>query len=252
VTLFDERRVTLETCQNFRDLGGYETSDGRTVRWNRLYRADTLHRLTPADMATLVDLGLRTVIDLRASDELERHGRVRVAEHDIAYHHLAMIDEVMGPGRPVLLSPDEEPPPAGVFYLRMLEHARPVVRTALGLLAGPDSLPAVFHCTAGKDRTGILAAVVLGLLGVPEATIVADYVATEEARAEREAFLAVHDPEYLARLEAMPAASRDARAETMHLFLDGLAEQHGSADALAAWIGVGDDVVGRLRGALLE
>ncbi|HMD46264.1 MAG TPA: tyrosine-protein phosphatase [Acidimicrobiales bacterium] len=252
MTTFAERRVPLETCHNFRDLGGYETTDGRRVRWGRLYRADTLHRLTPHDTATLLALGLRTVIDLRAADELEHHGPVRVAEHDIAHHHLPILDAVMGENRPVLLAEGEEMPPIGVFYVRMLDHGRSAVSRALEVLAGPGALPAVFHCTAGKDRTGILAAVVLSLLGVPEDTIVADYALTEEARASREAYLAEHDPEYYATLQAMAPWSRAAVPETMETFLAGLADQHGSAHALAASLGVGDEVTERLRTELLE
>ena len=104
-----DRRVPLEAGFNFRDLGGHETADGRRVRSGVLYRADTLHRLTAADLDVLRGLGLRTVIDLRTRAELERFGRAGLADDEVAHHHLPMVDEVRSPEaraqRPVADSP---------------------------------------------------------------------------------------------------------------------------------------------------
>ena len=247
-----ERLVRLETCHNFRDLGGYPTADGRTLAWGRLYRADTLQRLTADDLDTVLRLDIRTVIDLRAHNELERHGRLTTQGHEISYHHLPMIDEVMGPDRPPAPERRELPDDLGAFYVQMLEGATSAVTSALAILAAPAALPAVFHCMAGKDRTGILAAVVLGLLGVADEDIVEDYVLTEQCRADRDAFLAEHDPEYLAYLDTLPTFARETRADSMWVFLGHVRERYGSISGFFDSAGLDRFVVEGLRQALLS
>ena len=86
-----ERRIALEGAVNFRDLGGYATGDGRRTRWRTLFRADGLGDLTAADLEVLRDLGIRTVVDLRSGDELER-GRLDVDAHPVAFHHFLFIE----------------------------------------------------------------------------------------------------------------------------------------------------------------
>ena len=246
------RVVLLETCQNFRDIGGYGTADGRRVAWGRLYRADTLHRLSPADLEALVRLDIRTVVDLRARNEVERHGRLTAHGHDITYHHMPMLDRVMGPDRPPEAPHDEVPTDLGAFYIRMLDEGRTAIAGALRIMSEPGATPAVFHCMAGKDRTGILAAVVLGCLGVPDEDIVHDYVLTEAQRAVRDAYLAEHDPEYLAYLDSLPPFARETRPETMWSFLNHVGDVSGSMSGYLEHTGVGSDVVAALRDALLE
>jgi protein-tyrosine phosphatase len=246
-----DRRVTLETCQNFRDMGGYHTTTGRTVAWGRLYRADTLHRLNPADLQTIVDLGIRTVIDLRSHSELDQHGQIQVGDNEIAYHHLSMLDEVAGTERTEPAPTAEPPATLGEAYTRMLGVGTPAIAKAVRLLADPTAVPAVFHCMAGKDRTGILAAVVLGALDVPDDEIVADYVLTEDTREARNAFLAVHDPDYLVYLQTLPSYALETKAESMREFLLTTRSAHGSMRAFLAVNGVDGATVDRLAEAVL-
>jgi protein-tyrosine phosphatase len=242
--------VLLETCQNFRDLGGYATSGGRTVAWGRLYRADTLHRLSAADLDAIVALDVRTVIDLRGHGELERHGRIHVGDHDIAYHHLPMLDEVAGEDRRP--SPPEPVADLGEAYVRMLGEGTPTIAQSVRLLARPDALPAVFHCMAGKDRTGILAAVILGALEVPDDEIVADYVLTADVREARTAYLAVHDPDYLLHLQSLPPYALETKAASMESFLAHVRRQYGSMRGFLSEVGVDGVTVDRLAEALLD
>jgi protein-tyrosine phosphatase len=247
---FAARQVTLETCQNFRDLGGYETEGGGHVRWGRLFRADTLHRLSEPDRAVLAGLGLRTVIDLRATDEVARNGWAPLAGSSVTYHHLPMVDEMMGPARE---GPRPEiPSEPGAAYIEMLGGARPAIARAVTVLARPGGVPAVFHCTAGKDRTGILAAVVLGALGVADELIVQDYVLTEHCRAAREVFLAEHDPAYLRFLESLPPVVRDTQPASMERFLAHVHAEHGSIPSMLAADGVGPAELASLRAELVE
>lgn len=252
----DWRLVELETCHNFRDLGGYESADGRRIAWGRLYRADTLDRLSPNDLETIGRLDIRTVIDLRAQNEIERHGRMEVAGRGISYHHLPMIDEVMGPDRRAVEPPDENvprevPDDLGNFYAQMLEGATSAVVSALEILATPGALPGVFHCMAGKDRTGILAAVILSLVDVADEDIVEDYALTEQRRAHRDAFLARTDPEYLAYLDSLPPFARETRPGSMRAFLGHVEDRYGSIGSYFGAAGLEPAVVEQLRDALL-
>jgi protein-tyrosine phosphatase len=246
-----DRRVALEAGFNFRDLGGHETAGGRRVRTGVLYRADTLHRLTAADLDVLRGLGLRTVIDLRTRTELERFGRAGLTDDEVAHHHLPMIDEVRSPESRRL---EDEPTPEqrGELYLRMLEGGGPAVAASLRLLAAPGALPAVFHCTAGKDRTGVLAAIVLGQLGVPDDAIAEDYALTEESVEATRAWLEANDPASTAARATYPTWIWEAPAETMLAFLRRVRQDHGSITDLLVGLGLTPAILDALAMALLE
>ncbi len=184
-----ERMIALEGAVNFRDLGGYAASAGTRTRWRTLFRADGLGELTEADLSVLDTLGIRTVIDLRSGTELER-GRFDVDAHPVAFHHFPFIDEL-----PDAQEFDRRPGLLGSQYLEMVRDAGGQILASLEVLATPDALPAVFHCTAGKDRTGVLSAIVLSLLGVDEPTVVADYALSGAAMQRLRAKLLVKYPE---------------------------------------------------------
>lgn len=253
MTTFADRVVPFGTCFNFRDLGGYQTEGGARVRWKTLFRADTLHRLDGADLDAFHRLGLRTVIDLRSQHELDDHGQLRPRADGggSAVHHLPMIDEVGGPSRPIA-----EPPPvrltAGEAYVSMADLGRQAIGRAVTLLARSDGVPAVFHCTAGKDRTGILAAVVLAALGVSDDDIVHDYMLTAECRTARDAYLQVHDPDYYAFVQSLPAAIREMDAESIPTMLRWIRDEHGSVTEYLRAGGVDQVTLTALQANLLE
>jgi len=174
-----DRLVPFEASFNCRDIGGYETVDGRRVRRGCVFRSDTLHRLTAADLERARELGIRTVIDLRSTDELTEWGRFAHAD-SVAFHHLPLFEQEE-PG----LEPfdhDDPEPPVGEMYVQMATAGRDALATSLRVIAeGEHSV--VFHCAAGKDRTGILAALLLSTLGVSEDLVVADYEISEHALA---------------------------------------------------------------------
>jgi protein-tyrosine phosphatase len=244
----NQRVVDLEGCFNFRDLGGYRTVDGRCVRWQRLFRADGLHRLTEADLAQLAGLGLATVIDLRTEKELDEVGRIAWPAPDLAFHHLPMIDVL----------PDQTTYPAWVDagyvadrYVEILEKGRDAVAEALAILTDPTAYPAVFHCAAGKDRTGLLAAVVLGLLNVSDEDIVADYALSQHGMTRMLAWLRAERPEAREQIDGRASAIVAAEPETMSLFLARVRERHGSFAGYADFLGVASAVV-HLQHALLD
>ena len=244
------RLVGFDACFNFRDLGGYRSIDGRSLRHGRLFRSDTLHRLSEDDLHLFRELGLRTVIDLRASTEIEQFGRLREdGGVDLVWHHVPMVDGM------VLRRVEGEEPPAplttapGEAYLGMMGDATSVVRV-FSLLS--EGLPAVFHCTSGKDRTGMVAAMTLDLLGVPDEVIGADYELTNAARPRATAWIVEHEPDFGDFLAQIPDDRRTARAETILAFLGGVRSAHGSVEAMLRSKGLSAEAVARLRDELLE
>lgn len=249
----DPRRlVRLDAVHNFRDLGGYELGDGRELGWGRLFRADGLHRLTAGDVAVMDALGVRTVVDLRSSAELDEHGHYPFGRHPVAFHHLPVLDATWQ--RDELPPVDDTEEGATEFlvwaYRDMLDRAADRFAYAIGVLAVPGALPAVFHCAAGKDRTGLLAALVLGGLGVDHEVIVADYALTRSGMERMRAWVRVNHPEMAERMGETPAFMLAANPEAMRVVLAGLVAEHGSIRAYLSSIGVGRALLDQLADAL--
>lgn len=172
---FVRRHVPFERCFNFRDVGGYATADGRVVRWGRYFRAGTPHRMTSGDLDRARQLRLASVIDLRRPDELRASaGRPPLADPPVQYHQLPVVPE----GGSDLLNERYGHGISGARYFGYLEAGPEYFRRAFEVLADPASYPALVHCTAGKDRTGVLTALVLDLLGVPRPVVEADFALT--------------------------------------------------------------------------
>src|SRR4051794_27718287 len=182
-----ERLVKLEGTLNFRDLGGYIAEDGRRVRWGRLFRSDGLHGLTDADHELLAAIGLRTIYDLRWPSERERQPS-RLPAGGVVVHHLAVGEDPQGDDliEQVFAGGIEEIPMEQLaeIYDQLLDQGAGTFATLLTHLCDRDALPAVFHCSAGKDRTGLSAALLLRLLGVPEDVVLDDYELSTTYRTE--------------------------------------------------------------------
>ena len=240
-----ERLIALEGAVNFRDLGGYDAGGGMRTRWRTLFRADGLGDLTEGDFATMRALGVRTVIDLRSAEELER-GRFDVDAHPVTFHHFPVIERL-----PDADAFDKQPGLLGTQYLDMVRDAGPAFVSVLEILAAPGSLPAVFHCTAGKDRTGVLSAIVLSLLGVDEPTVVADYALSGAAMTRLRAKIIVKYPDSRETIESLTDVF-SAEPAQMEALLDHVRATHGSVDAYVAGLGAGPSLIAALRAALLE
>jgi protein-tyrosine phosphatase len=240
-----DRLIALEGAVNFRDLGGYTTFDGHRTRWRVLFRADGLGELTEADLTIMRELGIRTVVDLRSGHEVEQ-SRFDVDAHPVTFHHFPFIKSL-----PNVEDFERAPGFLGTQYTEMLDDASTQIVGALTALAAPEARPAVFHCTAGKDRTGLLSALVLSLLGVPEETIVADYALSGEAMARLRAKLMVKYPDGKSFIADSDAVFSADPANMVTLFAH-LRARYGTVSAYASEVGVPDDVVSGLREALLE
>ncbi len=241
------RNLEFEGCVNFRDLGGYATSDGRTVAWRRLFRADGLNKLSGADLDQLSELGLATVIDLRTLDEAEQRGSFPVDRLPVSYLGLPLTDVL--PTTETL--PDwKEAAYVATRYGAMVAEGGPMLTSAIDALAAADALPAVMHCSAGKDRTGVLSALLLAFLGVPDETIVSDYALSAEAMDRLLERLKAEYPEAQDEVERYAPAILHVVPETMEQFLAELRAAYGTYDELAASLGVTSSV-GILRSSVL-
>ncbi|MFI6297911.1 tyrosine-protein phosphatase [Nonomuraea sp. NPDC050790] len=238
------RHIEFANIHNFRDVGGYVAHDGRSVRWQRLYRADSLSWLAGPDLDTFRALKVRTVIDLRHPSEVERRGRVPEAE-GLRYHNLPV------EGRKWDL--DTFDPSTGVErfladrYLEVSEDGVPLLRSAIETIADADNAPVVIHCAAGKDRTGILIALVLSLAGVSPTDIVADYALTALATPR---FVADWQTKH--RDSLMWAGFGAAPAGAMTIFLAEMERRHGSLPQYCSNVlEVEPETVTKLRAHLL-
>ena len=246
----DTRRlVALEASHNFRDVGGYSTDDARETRWGVLYRADGLGLLTDDDRQTLGMLGLRTVIDLRSHAELAERGRFPVDVIELDYEHLPILDELWSQERVAHFANDRE------FllwaYRDMLEVGAHRFGAAISRLARPGALPAIFHCTAGKDRTGLLAALLLSALGVRREEVLTDYALTAAGIVRMIAWAKRESPEAAARMASTPAWFFAALPEALDEILDDLCDSHGSIREYVRSIGVTDEELTDLSHELL-
>ncbi len=237
------RLLPIAGAFNIRDLGGYAHAGGET-RWRRILRGDGLHRLTPQGIEDLVAAGVVMVVDLRHDNELASHPNPFRDHATVAYRHLSLFEDLAPSamtGGDVLLD----------LYIEALERRGPAIAGILAALAeGPDGT-VLFHCTAGKDRTGLIAALILALAGVEARTIVEDYartgthiaplLATILAEAEARGM----DPEGLRPLLACEPL-------TMTRTLEHIERRWGSADGYLAAVGLDAATATRLRARLLE
>ena len=245
----DMRRLVLEGAHNLRDLGGYRTRGGQLTPWRRFLRADSPHRLTPAGIERLEGEGLTTVVDLRTEAELTAMPNPFAARPGVTYLHQPVFEE-LAPLNLAMID-FEGGDPLLDFYRSALDDRHEALREILIMIAGVPEGAVMFHCTVGKDRTGLVAALLLGLAEVSADDIVADYAMTgpligplvaeflAQARAE--------DRDTHARLLSAPAA-------TMQAALGHIETRYGSAAGYLHYIGVprGDRsaLLDRLRGAL--
>lgn len=231
---------------NFRDLGGYASSLGGQVKTGLLFRSDDLFRLNQADLELISQMGIRLVIDLRTLLERERGTFLR-HNHSASYQHLPLMDVSARVGQRVV----------GERYLQeryreILTDGAPQFVRVFEQLSKSDNLPAVFHCAVGKDRTGLIAMLCLGLLGVSYQDIVADYVLTSHAVKEMIDWLRREQPELARAVEALPQVVMGAHEDTMSDTLKWIDDTFGSLYGYARYIGIEKAAIDNFRDELLS
>jgi protein-tyrosine phosphatase len=246
------REIDFEAISGFRDLGGYQAVGGHRVAWSRLFRSGELRRMTGGDLIRLKkEIGLKSVIDLRhARKGLEQQQEIsllnevgakyfyvplntnsdRMQESEL-YGHFSTMGEVY------------------LYRIDDKEYGRRLIE-ALEIMAEPGNYPLVFHCLAGKDRSGVLAAMVLGGLGVGDEDIIHDY--TLSARYMNEMLDRLNsDPATPEYMKTLPGYTWEAAPESMALFLSALQQEYGSIRGYLKERGAETSLFDRLEQSLL-
>lgn len=240
------RRLAWEGCLNARDLGGFPTDDGRERRWGAVVRSDHPGRLTAAGRDALIVYGIRTIVDLRLPHEIGEYPNpfAEPGSHGVLYAHRSFIE----PGVPL---------PPNLASMTLVENYSAVLgrfSTSVGaIMASIATAPeggVLVHCAVGKDRTGMISAMLLELLGVDRETIAADYALTAQClepetsewlrngpgeRSGREQFLAQHHP----------------RAEVILEVIERLDDRYGGVETYLLEAGVTPAEISMLRDRLL-
>jgi protein-tyrosine phosphatase len=170
------RALEFPDLLNARDLGGHPTTDGAHTRWRSLLRADDLAQLTPAGLRALADYGVGTILDLRWTEEAARHpSPVPAALPHVRCERIALLTHTEDEWRLRSRDPAKE-----LWKCEVLEHVRAELRRVLAFIAAAPPQPLLFHCVAGKDRTGLVAALLLALADVRPEAIAHDYAESSE------------------------------------------------------------------------
>ncbi|NVK54824.1 MAG: tyrosine-protein phosphatase [Alteromonadaceae bacterium] len=257
------RLLNLEGGRNFRDLGGYETREGKTVKWGKLYRSGALHNLKAQDYALLEELAIQTVVDFRGNSERDNEQTQWQAgdinhmtwDYQLEFDGAAFKEMIMA-GR---VSEQDMEHAMASMYPGLLNQQKPHYKAMFAELASNDT-PLLFHCTAGKDRTGVAAALILHALGVEKEVIMADYVLSEQIlRPEdlmgKQDASKEQDPA-MAMFARLPKPAIGALMGTRESYLnaafDEMIAQSGSIDAfIREELGVSDAQIQQLKTNLL-
>lgn len=228
------RHIRLPGTRNLRDVGGYPAGRGRRTRWRTLFRTDALDSLPADSQATIRDLGIRAVIDLRWPNEVAQSPNVFADDAVVRYRNIPLLDD--DPTRQIGLA---------AIYRHMLDERAEQLAEVTQTLLGPAGLPAVIGCAAGKDRTGVTIALLLSAVGVPAEVIVADYVLTGP-------IFAAGDPDpHLKDWRGVPQLL-ECPPEYMRAMLHHLEDRHGGAASLLRRQGLRREQLDQLTELLTE
>jgi protein-tyrosine phosphatase len=236
------RHIQVEGGYNIRDLGGYATRDGRVTRERRLIRAGNLHAITSQGQMLLMDYGIKTIIDLRHASELQSEPDVFAASEIVRYCHLSYAPDTFDP-QPTDLT-------LGDLYCRSLGTYQTNIAAIIGAIA--EAAPGVlYHCAVGKDRTGMISALLLGLAGVPVEVIAEDYAETNRhivELVERWRKWTLENDGDMTLFERVVSAD----ASTMLATMEVVETEYGGTESYLRSVGVRDEQIGRLRALLLD
>ena len=262
------RHISLEGQPNFRDLGGYKTVDGRSVKWRQLFRTGELGSLSDADVKKLEELNLRTMVNFLLPEEIEKHGADRLPKGVLEIFdpisgersaHLAMVAQnAISSGDFDKLPPEINPEIHWILMEEGKEHYANLLRTA----ADPGKRPLAFHCSHGIHRTGTGSAILLSALGVPWETVREDYLLTNDARMEEnEATLSKLRVKMAESDKVAPESVDMTNVEAFYILegsyidsaLKAARQNYGSMDAyIQEGLGLSQDEIKALRDSLLD
>ena len=253
--------LRLEGASNFRDIGGWTTADGRRLKRKRIFRSGELSQLTDADLDILRHLGIAFVADLRSLKECELHRSRWPADLKSELHRADITMDIRLNGQPIidLIKEDREPASVarhvGLSFPVIADLCGPALKLIVDrLVSGVE--PVVFHCTNGRDRTGVISVMLLYLLGAPREAIVADFMTTNE-RIDVERVIA-NTIDTFRRALGMELTRESiemvtlVRAEYIDALFHGFVSRYGSAEGYLNHFGITETMREELRKRLLE
>jgi len=249
------RHIPLTSIQNLRDLGGYTTTDGRTTKWRIFVRSAGMSRLTNPDRQEMVDYGIGAVVDLRSARNISDDPNPFADLVGVAYHHHDLWGDQVSDFKSSASSLTQEAKLADL-YRTGFPRCEGVIGEIIGTLADEGDHATVFHCAAGKDRTGMIAALLLGVARVPHEIIIADYALTALYLDDPHRDHSNPDPMFIREDQAansdtnaapLPLYFSSCLPETMALALKFLDEEYGGIEGYVRKIGLSDAQIQRLR-----
>lgn len=235
-------RLPLTHAFNVRDLGGYSAGDGLITRWRAFIRADDTGDLTADETDFLVEYGVRTVVDLRSLGEADARPNPFREVAEVDYHLLPLgpnqIEDVEVLARAATSST------LGDFYVALLAEYPTRIAAVMHTIADAREGAILFHCAAGKDRTGVMAALLLALAGVGESDIITNYSASYEHL--------MQNPAVRAYAGSIPSVLMESSPSSIHAALDWIAREHRSAAQYLDSIGVHEAERSRIIDRLCE
>ena len=230
-----ERKIQLTGASNVRDLGGYPTLDGKKTKMGRFIRAAGLEGLTDSDIQILLDYGVKVNLDLRTTSESQRWPDRLLSIPEIAYYQVSLLDGLD------LVNP---PHSLSALYTEALDQCKPYFKTSFELMTQYLDNPFLFHCSAGKDRTGMIAALLLDLAKVDTELIIANYTESVNNLGPLiEKFAQENDP----KLRAFLSSNRT----DIEPFLKNLEAQYGGSEGYLQVIGLSEKNIEDLRESFL-
>ncbi|MCS7088314.1 MAG: tyrosine-protein phosphatase [Thermoflexales bacterium] len=244
VEILNGRRLKWDHLANARDLGGYPTLAGGRMRFRAFVRSDTLSNLTEAGTQALLAYGVRLIVDLRYPQEVAERPNPLAQHPSVRYHHLSLLDPAQREEETRLFARDRV-----AWHFFVLEQRREAIACVMRLFIEAPEGGVLFHCFVGKDRTGLVAALLLDLADVPHEVIAADYHASEHYlhTLHQQWLSTFEDPEMRARMAALTTCP----PEVMLQVLDELEARYGGAYGYLREAGLDEAEVRALRARLL-
>lgn len=228
------RRIPFENIANFRDLGGYACIQGMTA-WGRVFRSARLTHATRGEIGRIRDLGIRTVIDLRMAEEVRMRPDAGMEDSGMAYEQISLLGEDTFDMKALEENPDAVPP-MSTLYLYMLDNCQPHFKAVIErIAAGLEQGGVLFHCTAGKDRTGLIAMLLQSLCGVDHLDIIAHY-----------------EVSHTYNLDFMPEDTTGSIPTNMITVLEMLEKRYGGAIQYLEGIGVAQRAMDAIRARMVQ
>lgn len=234
------RILAWDGCLNARDLGGYVTSDGLVTRWGAIVRSDSLAALTPAGQQSVHSYGIRTIIDLRLPPEVEEAPNpfAMPGDHGIIYIHHSLITVPREPDEPFTNLTNE-------YVSELGRHGSSIARI-MALIANARDGGVLIHCVGGRDRTGLIAALLLSLVGVPLETVAEDYALSSECLRPRDEDFLANGPGQREERECLLVQMK-THPEIMRETLTRLTESYGGVMDYLKQIGCTHEDLARLQ-----